>query len=74
MSNYDFSKHIDQTIIEAENAKLAAITARRLVAQKRHTDAIDAHTAAVAKHKAALNGDRNVSMTLRQSAFRFKLG
>nr|WP_294516929.1 hypothetical protein [uncultured Rhodopila sp.] len=56
-TKYDYSVHIDQSIIAAEDQKLAAITGRRLVAQKRHADAIDAHSAATAAHRAALQGE-----------------
>lgn len=56
MLAYDFSKHIDQTIIETEAAKLSKIKARREVAAKRHAEALDLHEAAKAAHANALTG------------------
>ena len=68
MSNYDYSKHIDQTIIEAEDAKFGKVVARRDVAAKRLADAMNDHAAAAKAHKLALTGEGDADVFQTQEA------
>jgi hypothetical protein len=57
MSTYDYSKHIDQNLLDAEEARLAKVTARRDVAARRLNDAMAEHAAAAKAHRDALAGE-----------------
>ncbi len=59
-TKYDYSVHIEASIIEAEDQKLNRVVARRDVAAKRLADAMADHAKATVAHKLALSGEGSV--------------